>query len=62
MNELSIISESLGALQHLAKKDTIFLDDLLVDIENDGGTTLIFPNENDTIIQTRDEIKEIICD
>ena len=41
---------------------SIFLDDLLVDIENDGGTTLIFPNENDTIIQTRDEIKEIICD
>ena len=37
-----------------------FLDDLLVDIENDGGATAIFPNENDTTIQKRDEIKEMI--
>ena len=34
--------------------------DLLVDIENDGGATAIFPNENDTTIQKRDEIKEMI--
>ncbi|MGE7623681.1 DUF2750 domain-containing protein [Viridibacillus sp. NPDC096237] len=39
---------------------SIFLDYLLVDVENDGGTASIFPNENDTIIQTRDEIKEMI--
>ncbi|MFF3099767.1 DUF2750 domain-containing protein [Viridibacillus arvi] len=39
---------------------SIFLDDLLVDVENDGGAVSIFPNENDTIIQTRDEIKEMI--
>jgi hypothetical protein len=37
-----------------------FLDDLLVDIENDGGAIAIFPNENDTTIQKRDEIKEMI--
>ncbi|MFC7783316.1 DUF2750 domain-containing protein [Rossellomorea sp. GCM10028870] len=37
-----------------------FLDDLLVDIENDGGATAIFPNENNTTIQKRDEIKEMI--
>ncbi|GIN86994.1 hypothetical protein J6TS2_33800 [Heyndrickxia sporothermodurans] len=37
-----------------------FLDGLLVDIENDGGATAIFPNENDTIIHKRDEIKEMI--
>lgn len=40
----------------------IFLDDLVVDIENDGGAISIFPNENDTIIQTRDEIKEMLRD
>jgi hypothetical protein len=28
MNELAIISESLGSLQSLAKRDTIFLDDI----------------------------------
>jgi hypothetical protein len=28
MNELAIISESIGALQNLTKRDTIFLDDL----------------------------------
>jgi len=28
MNELYIIAESLNALQHLSKKDTIFLDDV----------------------------------
>jgi len=39
---------------------SIFLDDLIVDIENDSGAVSIFPNENDTIIQTRDEIKEMI--
>ena len=39
-----------------------FLDDLVVDIENDGGAISIFPNENDTIIQTRDEIKEMLRD
>lgn len=39
---------------------SIFLDDLLVDIENDGGATAIFPNEKDTTIQKRDEIKEMI--
>jgi Protein of unknown function (DUF2750) len=39
---------------------SIFLDDLLVDIENDGGATAIFPNENDATVQNRDEIKEMI--
>ncbi len=39
-----------------------FLDELLVDIENDGGATAIFPNENDTAIQKRDEIKEMLRD
>ncbi|GGB44375.1 DUF2750 domain-containing protein [Fictibacillus barbaricus] len=39
---------------------SIFLDDLLVDIENDGGATAIFPNKNDTTVQYRDEIKEMI--
>ncbi|MCL1696765.1 DUF2750 domain-containing protein [Lysinibacillus sp. BPa_S21] len=39
---------------------SIFLDDLLIDVENDGGAISIFPNENDTILQTRDEIKEMI--
>jgi Protein of unknown function (DUF2750) len=39
---------------------SIFLDELLVDFENDGGATAIFPNENDTTIQKRDEIKEMI--
>jgi Protein of unknown function (DUF2750) len=39
---------------------SIFLDDLLIDIENDGGVTAIFPNEKDTTIQKRDEIKEMI--
>lgn len=39
-----------------------FLDDLLVDMENDGVAISIFPNEKDTIIQTRDEIKEMIRD
>jgi hypothetical protein len=28
MNELTIISESLGSLQELSKKETIFLDDV----------------------------------
>jgi hypothetical protein len=28
MNELTIISESLGSLQSLEKRDTIFLDDI----------------------------------
>ncbi|WP_075617955.1 DUF2750 domain-containing protein [Paenisporosarcina indica] len=37
-----------------------FLDDILIDIENDGGATAIFPNGNDTTIQKRDEIKEMI--
>ncbi|MFJ8458539.1 DUF2750 domain-containing protein [Lysinibacillus xylanilyticus] len=41
---------------------TNFLDDLVIDIENDGGAISIFPNENDTIIQTRDDIKEMIRD
>jgi hypothetical protein len=39
---------------------SIFLDDLLVDIENDGGATAIFPNKKDTTVQYRDEIKEMI--
>jgi Protein of unknown function (DUF2750) len=39
---------------------SIFLDDLLVDIENDGGAAAIFPNDNDTTIQKREEIKEMI--
>jgi len=38
----------------------IFLDDLIVDFENDSGAISIFPNENDTIIQARDKIKEMI--
>lgn len=39
---------------------SIFIDDLLADIENDGDAAAIFPNENDLIIQSRSEIKEII--
>lgn len=39
---------------------SIFLDNLLVDIENDGGATAIFPNETDTTVQDRNEIKEMI--
>lgn len=38
----------------------VFLEDLLVDIENDGGATAVFPNGSDTMIQTCDEIKEMI--
>lgn len=41
---------------------SVFLDDLLLEVENDGGAASIFPNENDTIIQTREEIKEMIRD
>ncbi|UOE56153.1 DUF2750 domain-containing protein [Bacillus sp. CMF12] len=37
-----------------------FLDELLVDIEHDGGAAAIFPNENDTTIQKREEIKEML--
>ena len=36
-----------------------FLNDLLVDIEEDGGAAAIFPNQKDTTIQTREEIKEM---
>ncbi|WP_226535881.1 DUF2750 domain-containing protein [Fictibacillus halophilus] len=39
---------------------SIFLDDLLIEIENDGGATAVFPNKNDTIVQTREEINEMI--
>ncbi|WP_409296602.1 DUF2750 domain-containing protein [Peribacillus sp. SCS-26] len=39
---------------------SMFLDDLLMDIEKDGGAASIFPNENDAIIQSRNEIKEMI--
>lgn len=37
-----------------------FIDNLLVDLEEDGGAVAIFPNEKDTMIQTRKEIKEMI--
>ncbi|MBY6054756.1 DUF2750 domain-containing protein [Cytobacillus firmus] len=39
---------------------SIFLDELLADIESDGGAAAIFPNGSDSIIQTRDDIKEMI--
>ncbi|OCA89475.1 MULTISPECIES: DUF2750 domain-containing protein [Bacillaceae] len=39
---------------------TTFLDDILVDIENDRGIAVIFPNGKDSNIQSRDEIKEMI--
>lgn len=35
MNELSIISESLGLLQDLSKKETIFLDDVPRQLKSD---------------------------
>ncbi len=42
---------------------SIFLRfNLLVDMEYDGGPISIFPNENVTIMQTRDDIIEIIRD
>ena len=37
-----------------------FLDDMLVDVENDSGIAEIFPNGKDAIMQTRDEMKEMI--
>lgn len=37
-----------------------FLEELLVDIEKDGGAAAIFPNEKNTSIQNRDEIKEML--
>ncbi|QFT90617.1 hypothetical protein FIU87_18390 [Bacillus sp. THAF10] len=37
-----------------------FIDDLLVDIQSDGGAAAIFPNGNDTTIQKREEIKEML--
>lgn len=51
------LDESYGAFNMPLSN---FLDDLLVDVENDGGATAIFPSENDTTIQKRDEIKEMI--
>ena len=35
MNELTIISESLGSLQDLLKKETIFLDDVPRQLKSD---------------------------
>ncbi len=37
-----------------------FLDDMLVDVEEDCGIAEIFPNGKDAILQTRDDMKEII--
>ncbi|TRZ39890.1 DUF2750 domain-containing protein [Niallia circulans] len=37
-----------------------FLDDLLVDIEKDNGAVAIFPSEKGAILQSRDEIKEML--
>lgn len=37
-----------------------FVDDFLADIEKVGGAATIFPNGYDTIIQTREEIKEML--
>ncbi|MCM3212938.1 DUF2750 domain-containing protein [Niallia taxi] len=37
-----------------------FLDDLLVEIEKDNGVAAIFPSEKGAILQTRDEIKEML--
>lgn len=39
---------------------TTFLDDILIDIENDRGIAVIFPNGKDSTIQSRDEIKDMI--
>ncbi|MFL5748284.1 MAG: hypothetical protein ACJ751_26655 [Niastella sp.] len=35
MNELTIISETLGGLQNLSKKETIFLDDVPRQLKTD---------------------------
>jgi len=35
MNELAVISESIGALQKLSKRDGIFLDDLQSEFRTD---------------------------
>lgn len=37
-----------------------FLDDLLIEIEEEGGAAAIFPNQKDTTVQTREEIRELI--
>ena len=39
-----------------------FLDDLLVEMEQDGKAVSIFPNGHDTIIQTREEMKAMLHD
>jgi len=38
---------------------SIFIEELLVDVENDGGAAAIFPNQKDASIQTREEIMEM---
>ncbi|OOE14357.1 hypothetical protein [Fictibacillus arsenicus] len=55
--EASNLDESYKAFNMLL---STFLDDLLIEIENDGGATAVFPNKNDTIIQKREEVKEMI--
>lgn len=37
-----------------------FIEELLIDVENDGGAAAIFPNQKDASIQTREEIIEMI--
>ena len=39
-----------------------FLDDLLVEMEQNGKAVSIFPNGHDTIIQTREEMKVMLHD
>ena len=37
-----------------------FLDEMLVDVEKDGGIAEVFPNGKDAIVQSRDEMKALI--
>lgn len=37
-----------------------FIEELVIDVENDGGAAAIFPNQKDASIQTREEIIEMI--
>ena len=41
MNELSLISESLGSLEQIFNKDTIFLDDVPRQLKSDLQTFIV---------------------
>lgn len=39
---------------------SVFINELLADMEKDGTAVTIFPNDRDSIMQTREEILEIL--